>query len=189
MKKFGTLFFVFRKKICGSEKNRLLCYVDKIKRNIDRSSEAVNLGTFSTDTSRQLDVLGHDRYTLGMDGTQVGILEETDQICLAGFLKSHHGGALETQVGLEILSDLTDETLEGQFPDQQFGTLLVTTDLTESDRSGPVTMGFFHTSGGGRTLTCGLRGQLFTRGLSSGGFTSGLLGTSHRGSWLIDGNE
>ena len=38
------------------------------------------LGTFTTDTSGQLDVLGHDGDTLGVDGAQVGVFEETDQV-------------------------------------------------------------------------------------------------------------
>ena len=56
-------------------------------------------------------------------------------ISFAGFLKGHHGRALETQIGLEILSDLTDKTLEGQLADQEFGGFLVTTDLTKSHGS------------------------------------------------------
>ena len=38
------------------------------------------LGTLATDTAGKLDVLGHDGDTLGVDGAQVGILEETDQV-------------------------------------------------------------------------------------------------------------
>ena len=106
----------------------------------------LNLSTLATDTAGQLDVLGHDGHTLGMDGAQVGVLEQTDQVSLAGFLQGHDGGALETQIGLEVLSDFTHQTLEGQFADQKLGRLLVTTDLTESDGTGPVTMGLLDTS-------------------------------------------
>ena len=73
---------------------------------------ADSLGTFSTNTSGQLDVLGHDGDTLGVDGAQVGVLEQADQVGLAGLLQSHHGGALEAEVGLEVLGNLPDETLE-----------------------------------------------------------------------------
>ena len=114
-----------------------------------------------------------------MDGAQVGVFEETDEVSLRGLLKSHDGGALETEIGLEVLSDLTDETLEGQLADQELSRLLVTTDLTKSDSSGPVTMGFLDTTGGRGGLAGGLGGQLLTRSLSSGRLTSGLLGTSH----------
>ena len=46
-----------------------------------------NLSSLSTDTAGQLDVLGHDGDTLGVDGAQVGVLEQTDQVGLAGLLK------------------------------------------------------------------------------------------------------
>ena len=77
------------------------------------------LGTLSPDPPGQLDVLGHDGDPLGVDGTEVGVLEEPHEVGLAGLLESHHGGALEAEVGLEILSDLSDETLEGQLGNKQ----------------------------------------------------------------------
>ncbi|KAE9544943.1 hypothetical protein AGLY_000486 [Aphis glycines] len=137
--------------------------------------------TFSADTTSQLDVFWHDRDTFGVDGAQVGVFEKTDQVRFARLLQRHDGRALETQVGLEVLGDLTDQTLERQFADQQFGTLLVTTDFTEGDCSRTITMGFLHSSGSWCALTCGFGGQLFPWGLASGGFTGGLLGTCHFG--------
>ena len=114
-----------------------------------------------------------------MDSTQVGILEEADEVSLGGFLQGHDSRGLEAEVGLEVLSDLTDETLEGELPDEELSALLVTTDLTESDGTGPVTMGLLNTScGRGRFASC-LGGQLLTWGLASGGLPSSLLGTSH----------
>ena len=83
-----------------------------------------SLGTFATDTAGQLDVLGHDGHPLGVDGAQVGVLEQTYQVSLAGLLQSHDGRALEAQVGLEVLGDLTDQPLEGQLADEQLGALL-----------------------------------------------------------------
>src|SRR5699024_3971571 len=137
------------------------------------------LSTFSTDTSGELDVFRHDSDTLRVDGTQVGIFEETDQVSLAGFLESHDGGTLETEIGLEVLGDFSDQTLEGKLADEQFGALLVTTDLTKSHGTWPVTMGLLHTTGGWRTLPGGFGGQLLPGSFSSGGFTSGLLGSCH----------
>ena len=141
--------------------------------------QAQDLGALSADTAGQLDVLGHDGDTLGVDGAQVGVLEETHQVSLAGLLQSHDGGALEAQVGLEVLGDLTDQTLEGQLADQQLGALLVTTDLTESHGTGPVPVGLLDASGGGGGLASGLGGQLLARSLSSSGLAGGLLGTGH----------
>lgn len=44
---------------------------------------------------------------------------EGDKVSLGRFLKSHHGGRLKSEVGLEVLSDLTDQSLEREFPDEQ----------------------------------------------------------------------
>jgi len=76
-----------------------------------------------------------------VDGAKVGILEKTDEVGLGSFLKGKDGRSLETEVGLEVLGDLTDETLEGELADEKVGTLLVTTDLTKGDGTGPVTVG------------------------------------------------
>eukprot|EP00985_Skeletonema_marinoi_P032919 scaffold39981_cov219-Skeletonema_marinoi.AAC.2 len=95
-----------------------------------------NLRTLSTNTTGELNVLGHDGNTLGVDSTQVGVLEKTNEVSLGGLLKGKNGRSLEAKVTLEILGDLTDKTLEGELADEQVGGLLVTTDLTESDGSG-----------------------------------------------------
>ena len=108
---------------------------------------ARRLCAFAADTTSELDVLGHDGHTLGVDGAQVCVLEETDEVGLASLLKSHDCRALEAKIGLEVLSDLTNQALERQLADEQLGALLVTTDLTKSDGTGPVTMRFLYTSG------------------------------------------
>ena len=143
-----------------------------------------NLSSLSTDAASQLDVFGHDGDPLGVDGAQVGVLEQTDQVSLAGLLQSHDSGALEAQVGLEVLSDLSDQTLEGQLADQQLGGFLVTTDLSESHGTGPVTMGLLDSTGGRGALTGSLGGQLLPGGFASGRFTGGLLGSCHCFSFL-----
>ena len=45
------------------------------------------LCTLATDPPGQLDVLGHDGDTLGVDGAQVRVLKQTHQVGLAGLLK------------------------------------------------------------------------------------------------------
>ena len=137
------------------------------------------LGTFTTDTSGQLDILGHDGDTLGMDGTQVGILKQTDEVSLTGFLERHDSRALEAEVSLEVLGDLTDQALEGQLADEELSGLLVSPDLTESDGSWPVSVGLLDSSGSGGRLTGSLGGELLPGGLASGGLPCGLLGTGH----------
>ena len=120
-----------------------------------------------------------------MDGAQVGILEESDKVSLAGLLESHNGGALEPQVGLEVLGNLPDQTLEGELADQKLGGLLVPPNFPKGDCTRPVSVGLLHTSGRWSRLPSSLGGQLLPRRLSSGGFTSGLLSTCH----VDDANE
>ena len=114
-----------------------------------------------------------------MDGAQVGVLEQADQVSLAGLLQSHDGGALEAQVGLEVLGDLPDQALEGQLADQQLGGLLVAADLSESHGTGTVPVGLLDSAGGRGALPGGLGGQLLPGSFSSGGFTGRLLGSRH----------
>jgi hypothetical protein len=68
-----------------------------------------------------------------VDGAQVGVFEERDEVGLNGLLKGADGRRLEAEIRLEVLSNLTDETLERQLADQELRGLLVATDLTESD--------------------------------------------------------
>lgn len=57
----------FRENLCGPKKGRY-SYV----------KEVTDLSTFATDSASQLYVLWHDGDTLSVDGTQVGVLEETN---------------------------------------------------------------------------------------------------------------
>ena len=78
----------------------------------------LNSSPLASDPPGQLNIFGHDGDPLGMDGAEVGVLEETNQVGLTGLLKSHHSRALKPQVSLEVLGNLTDETLEGQLADE-----------------------------------------------------------------------
>ena len=137
------------------------------------------LSTFTTNAASKLDVLGHDGHTLGVDRAQVGVLKEADQVSLRRFLQSHNGRRLEAEIGLEVLCDLTDETLEGQLADQELRAFLVATDLSQSDSSRSVAVRFLDSASGRRAFTRSLGRQLFARGFSTGGFTGSLLCTSH----------
>merc|ERR1739846_224396 len=111
-----------------------------------RAAEA--LGPLSPDSPGQLDVLWHDGHTLGVDGAQVSVLEQTNQVRLTGLLKSSNSSRLESEISFEILSDFSDETLEGKLPDEELSGLLVSPDLTESHSSGPVSVRLLDSSGG-----------------------------------------
>ncbi len=108
---------------------------------------ALSLSALSTDAAGQLDVFGHDGDSLGVDGAQVGVLKQTDQVSLAGLLQGHDSGALEAQICLEVLSDFSHQTLEGQFADQQLGGFLIATDLSQSHSAGPVAMRLLDAAG------------------------------------------
>lgn len=112
-----------------------------------------------------------DGDTLGVDGAQVGILEEGDEVSLDGLLEGTDGGGLEAQVGLELLGNLTDETLEWELADEELSRLLVTTDLTESDGSWLVSVWLLDTSGGWGLLAGSLGSELLSWGLATSGFT------------------
>ena len=71
-----------------------------------------NLCTFSANAAGQLDVLGHDGDTLGVDGAQVGIFKESHEVGFRSFLQSSDGSGLETKIGLEVLGNLTNQTLK-----------------------------------------------------------------------------
>ena len=114
-----------------------------------------------------------------MDGGQVGVLEEADEVGLGGLLKGKDGRALEAEIGLEILSDLTDKALEGQLADEKLGGLLVTTDLTKSHSTRSVSVGLLHTTSGGGALAGSLGSELLSGGLASGRLSCGLLCSGH----------
>jgi len=71
-----------------------------------------NLRTFTSDSSRQLDILRHDGDSLGVDGAQVGVFEQANQVRFGRFLQRQDRGGLESQVSLEILGDFSDQSLE-----------------------------------------------------------------------------
>ena len=122
---------------CKSTKTRVNHSISPSHQPPKPSCEPVAIGqplrSLTTETTSKLNVLRLDGDTLGMDGAEVGVFEEGDEVSLDGLLESTDGRGLESQVGLEILSDFTNKALEGELSDEELGTLLVTTDLTESN--------------------------------------------------------
>ena len=108
-----------------------------------------------------------DGDTLGVDGAKVGVFEERDEVSLDGFLERTDGRGLEAEIGLEILSDFTNETLEGELSDQKLGRLLVATDLTESDGTRLIAMRLLNTAGRRGGFASSLGGELLTWGLAT----------------------
>ena len=143
------------------------------------SCRSRHLRALTTDAAGKVDVLGHDGDTLGVDGAQVGVLEQTDDVGLSSLLKSEDGGGLEAEIALEVLGDFANEALEGELSEKELGGLLELADLTKSHGSGAVTVGLLDTSGGGGALAGSLGGEGLAGGFATGGFACGLLGTGH----------
>ena len=64
----------------------------------------VHLSALATNATGKLDVLRHDRDALRVDGAQVSVLEEGDEIRLSGFLEGHDSRALESELQLVLSS-------------------------------------------------------------------------------------
>lgn len=146
--------------------------------HLDKRSPSCPL---TTQTACEGKILGLYSDTLRVNGGEIGVLKEGDEVSFCCLLQSHYSRRLEAQVRLEVLRDLADETLEGELPDKKLSRFLVATNFAQCHRSGAETMGLFYTSrcGGGRCLTRRLGSELLAGGLATGGLASGLLGTSH----------
>ena len=110
----------------------------------------VGSGPFTPDPPGQLDVLGHDGHPLSVNSLQteddemvdrlsnkkngntyakIGVLEKTNKVRFASFLQCHDSRALKPQVGLEVLSDLANQALEGELANEQLCRFLVPGEL------------------------------------------------------------
>ena len=104
------------------------------------------------------------------EGERKHTLKERDEVSLNGLLKSTDGGRLEAEIGLEVLGDFSDKTLEWQLADQELGGLLVTSDLTESDSSWLISVWLLDTTGRWGRLAGSLGCKLLTWGLATSRF-------------------
>lgn len=65
-------------------------------------SRLINLSTLAApDTPSKLSVQGHNGYMLGMNGTKIGVLKQTNQVRLSSHLESQRSMTLETQISLK----------------------------------------------------------------------------------------
>ena len=115
------------------------------------------------------EILGLDGDTLSVNSSQVGVLEQRDKVSLSSLLEGHDGGGLEAKIrlicrpmsqlrtaamkarscaDLEILSDFTNKTLEGELANEELSGLLVPSDFTKGDSSGTETVRLLDTTSG-----------------------------------------
>ena len=71
-----------------------------------------SLGTLSPDSPCELNVFWHDCDALGVNCAQIGVLKQTYEISLRGFLKSQHSVALVSQVRLNAHTETQDHDRE-----------------------------------------------------------------------------
>ena len=135
-------------------------------------------GSLTSDSSGELHILWHDGNSLGVDGAEVGVLEESNHVGLSSLLKGKDGGGLESKVGLEVGSDFSDESLERKLSDEEFSGFLILSDHSEGDGTWSESVSFLHSGDLGVSLGGGL-GDHLSWGLGSGVLSSGLLGSCH----------
>ena len=105
--------------------------------------------SLSSDSSGELNILGHDGDSLGVDGAEVGVFEETDEVGLGGFLESEDSGGLESEVVLELRGNLSNESLEGKLSNEELGALLESSDFSESNGAWSESVWLLDSTGGG----------------------------------------
>ena len=71
-----------------------------------------NLGPLPTETSRKLNIADRNRHALSVNGSQLSIFHDTNKIRFPRALQRHNSVRLETQIGVEVLRHLANETLE-----------------------------------------------------------------------------
>ena len=134
----------------------------------------------SPDSAGELDVSDHDGDSSGVDGAEVGVFEQADQVGFDGFLESEEGRALESELAVRLVGDVLDDSLERKLSDQKISGLLVSSDLSESDSSGPVSMGLLESSSLGGTLSGSFRVKSLSGSLDTGGgLSSSSLSSGH----------
>ena len=91
-----------------------------------------------------IDVL-HDSNTLGVDGAQVGVFEQANEVGFTCLLQCKYGRTLETQVRLEVLRNFSHQTLKGS-PRITSPWTSGIYEFAKRDSSWPVAMSLLHTT-------------------------------------------
>ena len=112
----------------------------QVTKAVNKSAAAMAWGLFflsscllralSTDAASKLHIFGHNGDSFGMNGTEICVFKQAHKISFRSFLQCKDGLRTETKIILEFLSNFTNQSLEGQFADQQFSAFLITTNLT-----------------------------------------------------------
>jgi len=111
------------------------------------------------ESSGELDVSAHDGNSLAVNSTKIGVLEESNKVCLGSFLKGKNGGRLPSEFTVVIIANFPDESLERKFSQKELSGFLVPSNLSEGDRTGSEPMGPLNPTPPGMSLPCSLPGK------------------------------
>lgn len=114
-----------------------------------------------------------------MNRTEVGVLEQSNEVGFGSFLERGNSATLKPQISLEVLRNFPYESLKRKFSDEKLGAFLVLSDFPQRHRPWTEPVRLLHTAGRRSGLPGSLRRQLLTWRLTAGGLPSGLLRTSH----------
>ena len=103
------------------------------------SSRSVSLSfgfLLAPNASCELNISNHDGDSFGVNGCQIGIFEQMDEIIFRGFLQGHQGLACPAKLlawtSEMVLGHLSHESGKGQFPQQQISRPLITLHHTKT---------------------------------------------------------
>jgi len=80
-----------------------------------------------------------------MEGAEVCVFKQADNVCLGRLLKSRRRGQLEAQARVEFVCDLTHHALKGETTDQEVGGFLVLAYLSQSHGAGTISVRLLNT--------------------------------------------
>ena len=95
---------------------------------------------FPANPAGQSHVLHHDGDPSTVNGHQVGVLKQANEVGLTRFLKSSKGRSLEAQLIPMVFGNLPHQALKGKLANEQLSAPLVPANLTKSNGTRPVTM-------------------------------------------------
>ena len=148
---------------------------------IDHVTSPTSSISFPSDSSCQLDIFGHNCDSFRVNCTQIRVFKQPHHVSFSRFLQSQNRHGLEPQIWLHFLSNLTHESLERQFPDEQLSWLLELADFSQRDRAWSESMRLLDSALGShmrRFASC-LVCKLFAGGFGSRVFAGGHLGSGH----------
>ena len=98
----------------------------------------------SSDATSELHVLDHESHSVGVDGAEVAVFEETSEIALRGLLKSLKSLRGEANIRIGGAGDLSDKPLEGQSRYDYLDRLLESLDFLEGESPGSEPLSGLH---------------------------------------------